>query len=78
MPVDNTYAPYSEAGILDIQDRDRMQAKSGELKLRMVAGYEWFDKDRAPVMPPILFHQDSDCFGAEPLKLVRTLRRVQF
>jgi hypothetical protein len=76
--ADGTCVPCSKADTAGIQGRDGIQAKSRELKLGMVADYEWLGKDGVPVIPAnkrqyIVSHQDSDFFGAELLNLARAL-----
>ena len=76
--ADGTCVPCSKADTQGIQGRDGVQAKSRELKLRMVADYDWLGKDGVPVIPAnkrqyIVSHRDSDFFGAELLKLARVL-----
>jgi hypothetical protein len=76
--ADGTCVPCSKTDTLGIQGRDGIQAKSRELKIGMVADYEWLGKDGVPVIPAnkrqyIVSHQDSDIFGAELLKLARVL-----
>jgi hypothetical protein len=76
--ADGTCVPCSKADTLGIQGRDGIQAKSRELKLGMVADYDWLGKDGVPVIPAnkrqyIVSHLDSDFFGTELLKLARAL-----
>ena len=76
--ADGICVPCSKADTEGIPGREGTQAGSRELKLGMVADYEWLGEDGAPVIPAnkrqyIVSHKDSDTFGAELLKLARAL-----